>query len=315
MKAENNWKYIVKIYPKRKFEYLKTFVKYINSDYQARMNGKFKHILIPQIDEDGEYFLYGVTTHVEPCETKNAIIEIIKEYSVDMADEISNYVFKSETLTASSSENFKCSMYFTCSSGLNGKPKEIVGYYCYEWYDVDNGYVFYVGKGTKNRWKQLKPDRRNADFLEYYNNHNCSCRFVKTGVSEEDAYVAERERLEYLHGINQAHCNHDSGGRCGATNYGAYNGMYRNTHSDAVKKKLSEINKKCQNRSSNGNAKPVYVYTEQMQFLKEYGCVPDAIEDLFGTDKITVLQGRIYHAMSKSQKPVNGYYFSREKVS
>ena len=318
LSADNNWKYVVKIYPRRDFKDMKTFVKYMNSDYNTRYKKKFKYVLVPRF-EDGKYYLYGVTTDVEPCETKNSVIEIIDEYVVGMASEISDCVFESQKLAVEERNLFKCSMFFLYSLGLNGKPEKLSGYYCYEWYDVDTDYVFYVGKGTGSRWKQLKPDRRNDDFIEYYNNHNCSCRFVKTNMSEEGAYSAEKERLKYLHEIGQAHCNHDGGGRCGATNYGAYNGMYHNTHSNEVRKRLSEINKACQGRGKNGNAKPVYVYTEEKVFLKKYECVPDAIDELFNDieneSKFRSLRSAIYKAMNETKRPVRGYYFSREKIS
>lgn len=316
--ADNRWRYVVEISPKRDFESIMTFIKYMNSDYKSKTGEKFKYIFIP-MNRDGQYYVYGVTTELTPCETKNSSIKIIKEYSADMAGEISDLVFESEKLIGLTRDVFKCSTMFVCSNYLSGKQEEIRGYYCYEWYDVDTGYVFYVGKGTKNRWRQINNDRRNSDFLDYYNNHNCSCRFVGKNLTENDAYAAEKERLKYLHEIGQAHCNHDNGGRCGATNYGKYNGMFKNTHTDKVKKKLSDINKERQHRGKNGNAKTVYVYTEHMNFVGKYECLPDATDDVF--EKITNekdilnLRHRIYHSMNKTKKPVNGYYFSKEEIN
>ena len=314
MIADNDWKYVVKATPKTEFAEVKTFIKYMNSDYKTKTGEKFKYAFIPRF-ENGQYYLYGVTTDLIPCDTKNSKIEILCDYTIDMAEIISNSILELDRFILEDRNVFRCSMYFVCSIGLRGKPEEMSDYYCYEWYDLDSGYVFYVGKGTKNRWKQVYNDRRNDDFKEYYNSHNCSCRFVEINLTEADAYLTEQKRIDSLHKIGQAHCNHDGGGRCGATNYGHYNGMYHRTHTDEVKNRLSEINKQCSNRSNNKNAKPVYVYTEDMEFFKEYGCVPYAIEDLFGVDKIKTLQGRIYHSMSKTKRPVNGYYFSREKVS
>lgn len=46
-------------------------------------------------------------------------------------------------------------------------------FYVYEWYNVDNNEIFYVGKGAKNRYKDVY--RRNKIFKEYLKNNNCNC--------------------------------------------------------------------------------------------------------------------------------------------
>lgn len=50
-------------------------------------------------------------------------------------------------------------------------------FYVYEWYIVDTNEVFYVGKGKKDRYKNLHS--RNKFFLDMLRTHNCDVRIVK----------------------------------------------------------------------------------------------------------------------------------------
>ena len=44
-------------------------------------------------------------------------------------------------------------------------------YYIYEWYRKDNNEIFYVGKGSGNRYKVKT--QRNALFIEMINKYEC----------------------------------------------------------------------------------------------------------------------------------------------
>ena len=66
-------------------------------------------------------------------------------------------------------------------------------FYIYEWYDVDSDIIFYVGKGTKNRYRQHS--KRNKLFTDYYHNHNCNSRIIKEFEKEEDAFKYEYKRI------------------------------------------------------------------------------------------------------------------------
>lgn len=68
-------------------------------------------------------------------------------------------------------------------------------YYVYEWYIIDTGEVFYVGKGTGDRCKEHK--RRNKMFLDFYNTHDCTYRIIKNNLNEKDAFDYEKELIEY----------------------------------------------------------------------------------------------------------------------
>lgn len=103
-------------------------------------------------------------------------------------------------------------------------------YYVYEWYIVDNGEIFYVGKGTKNRYKVTYG--RNKLFQEMINNNNCSSRIIKYFDNEKEAYVFEAERIDYLKSMGMCTCNLYSGGAGGTSEY----------WSDRLRKEYSEKN-------------------------------------------------------------------------
>lgn len=68
-------------------------------------------------------------------------------------------------------------------------------FYVYEWYIVETGEVFYVGKGTKSRYKTRKRD--NAFFMRMLSTHDCKSRIVKNKLTEKEAFDLETERIAY----------------------------------------------------------------------------------------------------------------------
>lgn len=44
-------------------------------------------------------------------------------------------------------------------------------FYVYAWYNKETKEIFYVGKGSRNRYKQIR--KRNRLFTEYINTHDC----------------------------------------------------------------------------------------------------------------------------------------------
>lgn len=85
-------------------------------------------------------------------------------------------------------------------------------YYVYEWYEIDTGEIFYVGKGCGERYKCRK---RNRKFNEYIKSHECESRIIKYFDTEEEAFVYEYNRIEELKKIGQCACNIMKGGRGG----------------------------------------------------------------------------------------------------
>lgn len=105
-------------------------------------------------------------------------------------------------------------------------------FYVYEWYNIDTGYIFYVGKGTKKR--VYSKTSRNKLFLEYLKNNNCKYRIIKTFSNEKDALKFENKRILELKQNNMCSCNLDNGGTGGChfswtpemkKYYSIYNGM------------------------------------------------------------------------------------------
>lgn len=89
-------------------------------------------------------------------------------------------------------------------------------YYVYEWYVIETNEIFYVGKGTRNRYKVKKHNKFFNDFISRY---DCDSRIVKTFESEEDAFSYEYERIKQLKALGQCVCNIYEGGKGGTTSW------------------------------------------------------------------------------------------------
>ena len=109
-------------------------------------------------------------------------------------------------------------------------------YYVYEWFNQDTGYIFYVGKGRKDRCKQTSKTKRNKYFIRYYNKHNCDYRIIVSNLMEDEALVFENEIILKYRKLNYCCCNFDDGGRNGGKSVGKNNGMYGKTISDYARK-------------------------------------------------------------------------------
>lgn len=75
-------------------------------------------------------------------------------------------------------------------------------FYVYEWYIVETGEIFYVGKGSGNRVTSLKD--RNNYFKNIRAKHECNYRIVQRFDNEEDAYDFELEYGKQLKERGQA---------------------------------------------------------------------------------------------------------------
>lgn len=124
-------------------------------------------------------------------------------------------------------------------------------YYVYEWFDQDTGYIFYVGKGRKDRCKQTSKTKRNKYFIRYYNKHNCDYRIIVSNLMESEALVFENEIILKYRKSNYCCCNFDDGGRNGGKSAGKNNGMYGKTHTDEIKQLLHDINSDGRHKGEN----------------------------------------------------------------
>lgn len=125
-------------------------------------------------------------------------------------------------------------------------------YYVYEWYNVETDYIFYVGKGCRNRMTDRSG--RNDYFMRYYNKHNCNCRKIKENLTEKQALDYEHRRILELRKTNQCCCNLDDGGINGGRNFGEKNGFYGKHHSPELMARILEHKKGKQS----GEKNPMY---------------------------------------------------------
>lgn len=117
-------------------------------------------------------------------------------------------------------------------------------FYVYEWYDTDTNKVFYVGKGTGNRYKVRK---HNSLFNEYLAEHSCESRIVRTFELEGDAFDYELAHIFELWDKDEAWCNIYAGGTGGTQSW--WTDERRRQYSennvmktDAQRKRMSEHN-------------------------------------------------------------------------
>lgn len=86
-------------------------------------------------------------------------------------------------------------------------------FYVYKWFNKETDEIFYIGKGSKNRYKQTR--KRNKLFLEYLRNNKCEVEIIEYFEKEEDAFKKEYELICYYKNKNQCKCNLDDGGKGG----------------------------------------------------------------------------------------------------
>jgi hypothetical protein len=117
-------------------------------------------------------------------------------------------------------------------------------YYVYEWFIVETGEVFYVGKGTGRRYKVRKHNQFFNRMLERF---DCDSRIIKEFETEKEAFEYEFERVNELKAQGQCVCNIYNGGYGGTTEwwtdsirekYAVHNTM----KSESQRKRMSEHN-------------------------------------------------------------------------
>lgn len=98
-------------------------------------------------------------------------------------------------------------------------------FYVYEWYNVNTNEIFYVGKGRKDRYKNIL--QRNNYFKNYYNKYKCDVRKVKTELEENEAFELEKELIEKYRKLGQCKCNLADGGDGCTFPEGSWNDLFR----------------------------------------------------------------------------------------
>lgn len=135
-------------------------------------------------------------------------------------------------------------------------------YYVYEWFIVDTLEVFHVGKGKDNRMYSTSIGR-NDYFKRIVNKYDCEVRLYKSNLSEEEAYMIERERIAELKAIGQAKTNFHIGGKGGDT------WTFRSDESkkDQVEKWRTTVK---ENNSLIGESNPFYGKKHSEEFLERH---------------------------------------------
>lgn len=105
-------------------------------------------------------------------------------------------------------------------------------YYVYKWYYKDSNKVFYVGKGSGNRYKNIS--KRNHVFKDIYTNNplNCAVDIIAYFNTEEEAFKYEEELIAYYWSIKEAEANIDKGGA----------GGYHSQWTERLKEYMSKYN-------------------------------------------------------------------------
>lgn len=102
-------------------------------------------------------------------------------------------------------------------------------FYVYEWYNKKTNEIFYVGKGTRNRYKVKN---RNSKFNKYIKENECDVRIIGYYEDELMCFQKEEERIQELTSIGQCCCNNRYGGNGGVKSY----------WTSEMRRKMSELN-------------------------------------------------------------------------
>lgn len=82
-------------------------------------------------------------------------------------------------------------------------------FYVYEWFIIETGEIFYVGKGTNRRYKVRK---HNKMFNEFVKRFHSNSRIIAEFSTEQEAFEYEYKRIEELREQGQCVCNIKNGG-------------------------------------------------------------------------------------------------------
>lgn len=138
-------------------------------------------------------------------------------------------------------------------------------FYVYIWTRLDTNEVFYVGKGHKNRYKDMR--MRNKYFLHIINKvgkDNTKIDIIENNLTEEEAFEREKYYISYYRDISSCLTNMTDGGD-GSTGWYKYlteeekerhkkksKSFLGKHHTEETKKKMSESMKGSHTISESG---------------------------------------------------------------
>lgn len=88
-------------------------------------------------------------------------------------------------------------------------------FYVYEWFIIDTNQVFYVGKGTRDRY--LNKSNRNTHFKRIIAKYDCDVRIIQDGLTEEESFLLEEEVISNYKKNGIVLANKSNGGKGGSS--------------------------------------------------------------------------------------------------
>ena len=114
-------------------------------------------------------------------------------------------------------------------------------YYVYEYIRLDTNEPFYVGKGKRGRWKDIK--KRNEWFIKIVNKYDVAVHILHDNLEEDVALDLECWYInEYKYVIGYDLCNIVDGGESTSLS-GEDSYWYGKHHTEETKRKISESRK------------------------------------------------------------------------
>ena len=114
-------------------------------------------------------------------------------------------------------------------------------FYVYFWVRNNDNHVFHIGKGTGDRYKDLRD--RNNHFINYIKKYECSSYIYKNNLTEQEAWDLEKELISKYKKMGQCETNYHCGGSGG--NIWIYKS---DEEKEPFRKKMREIALKSENR-------------------------------------------------------------------
>lgn len=148
-------------------------------------------------------------------------------------------------------------------------------FYVYEWFIKETNKVFYVGKGTKNRYKVKKHNKLFNYILE---NNNCESRIIKEFDNENDAFEYEYVRIKTLWNNGECQANIYNGGTGGTVEwwtpemrkkYSIYNVMKSEKQRERMSINNPMKNEITKNKVIKKTSKPIIIGDKKYDSIKD----------------------------------------------
>lgn len=120
-------------------------------------------------------------------------------------------------------------------------------YYVYQWYIKDTREVFYVGKGTGNRYRTRK--RENAFFMRMLNTHDCESEIIADNLDEKTAFELEKVAISFYKKTNCRLTNVTDGGENPPRIYGKRPSWWLERQSEGIKRSFRDNPERCKEQS------------------------------------------------------------------